>query len=1022
VVLRGLTNPEVSAGVSLERQSPLIPKSANGFLALFRRFRGREAALRCISPPFLLDSRYNDMNASVQPITTPPRRRDLPQTKPRRVCIQGELFDNPVGVTQKHNVAPDRKRRRPRHQQSQLPHGRRVKPRQWRRQPQVLRISDAVNTLHAPPPSRVSSPATLAAPQWTKLAGVVDLWYSRCTMTSAAILPPNTHAQAVATFAQLANWAIPCLEVINAPHGISVPMGSKNSGRSGAATKAGQLRCESDALSFLRCLAQCTELSLRLCLDQLRASVANHLEQRRQGNLRQEKQTSSSSSGSVDDDDLVAEKQSQALEADVLGPMRASLWHIMAAIEPKLFWDPRPFWCTQHLGSLWAIYVRLMLLVCFDQYPILKARAAKSSCWSWAGQQQQQHRAQAYTARHGRRPMCTMADFGLSGRNVGGVHADDDDGDDDDGLGLPHEGDAENWSMTELFEVIDVLTDRWPLVRYERPVVQLVTRILLRYANLGYAISETECVPVPADDGADDDDDDDDGTRRDQPEYAMPSAHDMEEYVTERYEAANTGDGDQLWGLGRCVRCVREDTYYGDGGAALREMLSDFLVATQADGWMWVLSAVNTTNGGRMYTDVTAMGTSARRALGSIPLARRLWISLQNASDTDAVKNPLMWLCETSGLLNDSLTRVTSTTSAATLSDSQGPLPRHELDEASDACLSEVALFLKDRDSEEPYRVFARSGAVLLLRPGETWRFRHRWPRHGCTPLNILNGMRDGDMMRYNEMVTQSTMPHELASKPDRALPGDLVTLLDHLSIECVRYMMRKCCTDKATDALNPYIVVKHQISTGWSTRCPTPWDDDIPWCFRLSAVAHSDGDAYIPWEERAIERLVAGAITDMALPPWPKIIQMGGRVVIWNPMGPLCRRILCQEVDPSDSDSDANANTSVEGGAGETGLEPHIVDRMCAEVLDLSDVAMSGTLVVWLEAKILITDIMRRGVMDAADSIVARTGARPGVSRRNRTGSRLDQINELLGIVNARMDGYRQLMQRLVGSLRTAK
>ena len=868
---------------------------------------------------------------------------NYPQETQDQVCIQGEFFQNPVQPTQKK-----------------------------RRLDQPPPLNNTTNS-PLPPPPIPRPPPPRQQLDWRNLQELIQIWYAKHNSASvyddlqSKLCNLNDHSlcsncinntnnttshdhlampsqkeidrawnmkqrQATATFKQLAKWAKPCLETIHLPHGLAVPKSMMQSN-----TKTQELEDSANALSFLRCLIQCTEITLQICVHQLRQQLVNQKEEVVAMTTLER-----------------AKHLSAMLEARVIGPMRSSLWTILSELEPKILWDPRPFWRKQHLNTIWSVYMRVFLLVCFDKYPILKARGSQQNTEpepSWPT-----------NAFHIRRPLVHLMDFGMKlpvAKEEATIL-------EEDGLGIPDEGNTEAWSMTNLFEAIDILTDAWPMIRYKNPVIELVSRMLLRYAHLGYAVSEEACISQ---------------------DIAAETAHNMEEYITSEYESSSNNHQS-------CVRKVRSQTYYADGGDAFRSMMSDFCLLSKADAWMSSLSMQHQSqshlNG---EGDLDDMTSRVRQTMKQFPLARCLWKSLLCTPEDD----PLLWRCKSTKLI---LSHGFSTATAKT-----------DLEQTVDACHSTVVEFLKQRDSEEAYAIFQKSGAVLLLRPGEASRFSRRWPRHACTPLNILNGMRDCDMMRYNERVTQTSVPHTLLEKPDQSLPGDLQTLTDHLVIECIRYMMRTCCTDSATDAFTRYLIEPHQIRTEWSSQCPNPWLDDLSWSFRLcsSVNPRTEAELEIPWEERVLARIIKGCISIMDLPSWPKILNLGGRVLLWNPMGPLCLQLLLTDVN---EDGDLRTSEYTEDQCRE-------MERVCAEVLDLSGIAMLGTVVLWLEARILVVGILRDALLNTA----AETAA--SLQRRKQYGKckereLVDQINDLLSITSDRLEGYRELLKWLIGSLIT--
>lgn len=406
--------------------------------------------------------------------------------------------------------------------------------------------------------------------------------------------------------------------------------------------RCAELRDQAGAVSFVRAASQCAEVGLGLC-------------------------TRAARRGGIE------------AVSDILDRVRPHIWPIMASAEPRLFWDPRPFWAGMDPLSpsgarvLWQLYVRLFLLACFDRYQQLRA----SRVAELAEKQQRDHQEQdkgedgqdpgAGDPLAQRRPVRRPSEVGLGS-------GPDDEQDD---------ADAETWCvracfgfpffaltrkkiarpMSMLFGALDALSDEWNQALYSLPMIRLVARLLARYGMLGYARSS------PA-------------TRARAEQQGDRCAHDLPEY---------TADPDPFGWVS-----VDRESYYGEGGAALRDMLSDLCAAVHADA--------------RMATKSHRGGGDLGASLRTMPLAQRLWLSLD--PEQEAGGDPLLLCCLQRGLLMDHQTPLHSS-----------PAMR----EGAQRCFASMHRFLQSGEAKEAEKCFVKSGVAQIMLPGEVWRFVHRW-------------------------------------------------------------------------------------------------------------------------------------------------------------------------------------------------------------------------------------------------------------------------------------------------------
>lgn len=776
------------------------------------------------------------------------------------------------------------------------------------------------------------------------------------------------------------------------------------------------------ASRFLRATAQCVEVGIDVCVAISQAETRDRSER---------------------------ETIPEVLGRRVLDGMRPHLWTIAASLEPRLFWDPRPFWTglapdSCH-GALWKLYARIFLLASFDKFQALRAirrRELQSSAGGAGGTARSADAtrpeavgaAAAWAEEEGElRENLLFSRRSVRGPLDMGVGPDPQRHDLDD-------RDLEDWPMSILFAALDSLTEEWNRLRYGPETQRLVARCLLRYAMLGYATTPAAAV-------------------RQAQETDRRYAHDMPTYCSK----------DPLRGGVR----ANGDSYYGQGGAALRDMLSALATVANLDAWLRTLSPPTTPDPRRVRLAPSTM-------LKFAPLAQRLHSILllppapsetsregggHNGGDDDDSDDEEMWeekeedeeegggkqdpagggeeeqpTTAATTTMVDSLMVYTEEVEEVVVAD-LAFIP--EMRQVAMRCFASIRFFLKGREAMGAEKCFVKSGLVTLLLPGELWKFVRRWPDHGATPISILNGMRERDMILYrdhiitpgissilevkrkrgragyppgdgddddggedgvkggkskdgvpaqrflhadddsatvapweheeDEETVQTVMNYEGLRK---ALPGCLLTLVDHLVWETARHMMRMVAIKDGVEALPSFIFetshvqLMHDLpgarTIGEELNQHLVWKEFAVWTtqiWRAEGLAppqpptggggggeeeEEDDEECKPLRLEMWDKMMRHTATQCQrlkrFPPFPQILALRGRTFLWNP--------LARPYTPRD-DGDGAGDASEAGGESQETIDREWVRECTHSVLvDTTGDSAPMALFLWLKAR----------------------------------------------------------------------
>ena len=587
-----------------------------------------------------------------------------------------------------------------------------------------------------------------------------------------------------------------------------------------------ELEEQARVVTFLRAVTQCTQVCLQLCIHNAKR------------------------------------KEEPAQRHAFLDRLCPSIWRIMAALEPRLFWDPRPFWTGTGDPSasmpVWKLYVRLFLLAGIrvqqqlrqQQIELLLAKqqapAAHSDypAFPTRAEEEDEEDAEVEDTVSQRRPFRRPADVGF------GPDVDDE----------YDTRDAESWPMSILFGAMHAIADEWIHAAYTAANVRLVARCLLRYATIGFIRTSPEEQQRAARDN----------TR---------CVHDVPEYIVH-------GVGHAAGWIG-----VDHEMYYGQGGAVLRDILSDLAIVAHTDAW---LRGVTYAEPRRVQADIRAA-----------PLAQRLHnILCTSAPPPD--ESVLMDRCWDSRLLLPDTYR----------------RPAHSmpaLQEVAALVLGGIRQFLARDEAVEAEKAFQTSGLVHLIAPGEVWQFTKRWPHMKATPINIINALRPRDMTLYQNHV-RTPQAFRVTEQLSDAPPRCLLPMMDHLVWESARHMFRVIgVTKEATEGFPGFLVEPHHLKSllADDTSAAPFWGRFLVWtrlCRKAGREANRHGfsDAADTWEHvmTRVARDICGTTSAVAgkIPPFPQILLMQGRVLLWNPLAkPLPLDVGVGEKTASESSSSSD-------------------------------------------------------------------------------------------------------------------
>lgn len=579
-----------------------------------------------------------------------------------------------------------------------------------------------------------------------------------------------------------------------------------------------------------------------------------------------------------------------------LDTIRTAAWMIFASLEPKLFWDWDPFWTgtdpqiTVH-SIAWKLYVRLYMLVAFDRVQALQriksriyhVRGNDKDDTGYGDEEEEQHAD--YHPHYTRRSIYTPRQLGIRART--GMSVSSDAASMESAVVVPYmvEADMESWPMSVLFFAIDTISEAWQRMMYNTANVRFVARCLLRYATLSYARTPKRVATESEQSGC--------RYAHDDTQYCCPSA-----------------DGEWI--------AVDPDTYYGIGGSVLRDVLGDLCVVSHADCWVSSLTSPE--------EDGDA-GSSLRLA----PLAERLLSALDTyikTSTADDDDDSIVERC----IANDNVNIIVA------------DFHRMESMKArARRCFAAFRQFLRSQEAAASERTLVESGVFPIIQPGEVWKFARCWPDHGATPITVVNAMRSRDMKQYEDNV----MSGDLGSMFDVVdvgggmevgkMPRCLEPVVDHMGWETARQMLRMLAVHESTESMTTFLVEPYQIraSTVLPRAGSSIMENGGAWeRFRVWIDAGTDGDQLF---RDPIDELVSRITTFVEYPPFPAVLILRGRVLLWNPYAPHIDHCRHQQEESSDDE--------------------WIVECLRSAVVDASDDSMAMTLYLWLLGRIALVN-----------------------------------------------------------------
>lgn len=310
------------------------------------------------------------------------------------------------------------------------------------------------------------------------------------------------------------------------------------------------------------------------------------------------------------------------------------------------------------------------------------------------------------------------------------------------------------------------------------------------------------------------------------------------------------------------------DSYYSFGGAALRDMLRDMCVVARAD--------------------TRLAGSEAWR---DAPLARRLFDALGTYLTGENANDHLMEHCKTDSAIDVVVGDL-----------SRAPCMR----ERAERCFAAFEEFLEGGEAGEVEGNLIKSGVACIIQPGEVYKFYKRWPDYGVTPINVVNGMRSRDMKQYGDHIMSGGggIVTVFRYKNGRGIPRCLSPLIDYMGWETARNMMRMMAIEDSTESLVPFLLGPAEVRED-------SWERFRVWAPRPDLFADP------------LEDLVTRMNTMVEYPPFPAILLLHGRALVWNPYAPYL---------DVDEDEDEGVSALLE-----------------APLLDVTGDAMPMALYVWL-------------------------------------------------------------------------
>lgn len=289
----------------------------------------------------------------------------------------------------------------------------------------------------------------------------------------------------------------------------------------------------------------------------------------------------------------------------------------------------------------------------------------------------------------------------------------------------------------------------------------------------------------------------------------------------------------------------------------------------------------------------------------------------------------------------------------------------------SERCFASFQEFLESNEGSTAESCLMKSGVSAIIQPGEVHKFVRRWPDHGATPINVVNGLRPRDMKHYGNYVMETQgVGQVFSSAHRRGLPRCLVPLIDHMGWETARQMMRILAINDSTESFVSFLIDPNHVR------------DSATSTFAHSSTTTSDNNTITSWDRfrmwsptsellsDPLEGIVEKMNTVVEYPPFPAIVLMRGRVFIWNPYAPLMDIDVestdrFRKYDAVDGHGDGywrgNGNGVGENAAIDEDAEM-IHMYLESPLLDMSEVAMPMTLYLWTLGRMCLMKTLLNG------------------------------------------------------------
>jgi len=469
------------------------------------------------------------------------------------------------------------------------------------------------------------------------------------------------------------------------------------------------------------------------------------------------------------------------------------------------------------------------------------------------------------------------------------------------------ERDAERWPMSILFLAIDAISEAWERMQYSPRNVRLVSRIFLRYAMLGFAQTPNSVAS-------------------DAQSKGYRYAHDEDQYCR-LYRTSGSASSVSTEPMtvereGTSIG-VNPETFYGPGGAVLRDVLGDLCTVAHADTWIAHLT-YDAMVSPRSCTNAIAASFS------TMPLARRLFEALDTYLTEESSNDSLMGECKARPSINVMILELWT----------MAPMR-----ERSERCFESFQRFLGTSEASSAESCLMKSGVSAIIQPGEVYKFMQRWPDHGTTPINVVNGLRPRDMKQYGDYVMGDEGPVKVFSCANRkGLPACLVPLIDHMGWEMARQMMRIMAIHESTESFVSFLIEPNHVRAAAASvpQSSASWERFRVWSPTSEMLADP------------LEETVRKMNTVVEYPPFPAIVLLHGRVFVWNPYAPYMNTDVDFDFDDGDDDDDDGDDDSEMRETLRTYLEYPLID--------VSGDAMPMALYMWLVGRICLLKTLLGG------------------------------------------------------------